>query len=103
MERTPCTQVNSAASGFPPSPAGWLIKDKFSMKNKAALCRSVNYVYGFITENAAGRMAEGHREHQGTLLPLLSETEPKHTPMVSLILNNKTNQTVAIPINNKTA
>lgn len=74
------------------------------MKNKAALCRSVNYVYGFITEDAAGRMAEGHREHHGTLLPLLSGIQPIHTQMISLILNNKTEQFVAILVhNNKTA
>lgn len=45
----------------------------------------------------------GTESTPGTLLPLLSEREPKHTQMVSLILNNKTDQSVTIPVHNKTA
>lgn len=74
------------------------------MKNKAALCRSVNYVYGFITEDAAGRMAGGHREYHGVVEPLLSGIEPKHTQTESLLLNNRRDNSGAIPVhNNNTA
>lgn len=82
------------------SPAGWLIKDKFSMKNKAPLCRSVNYVYGFITEDAAGRMAEGHREYHGIPLPLLRGIAHKHTQMELFVLNNKRDESGVFSVHN---